>query len=174
MGTRQSASHWRGADMMSKGGYTVTANTGCSDWEAQQIGELGTATSDLDCLNKCLDISGAAYANFKSDACDDATLGAHSGACYCFSGCTMVKINAGISFRRRWQVRTLQLAMSALLALCLSPSLRALQQLLPLVFAEAQTEANRGSALPRAGKRQLWRPPRGNPVGEIVVVDKKW
>jgi len=90
--TRKSTttSQWRSADMMSKAGYTVTADTGCSDWEAQKIGDMMTATSDLDCLNKCLDVTGASYANFQRDKCHDATLGAHPGACYCFSGCTMV------------------------------------------------------------------------------------
>merc|ERR1712113_1105354 len=81
----------RGADMMSKEGYETWANTGCSDWEAQQIGKFWTTSSDLNCLNKCLMLSGARYANFQADVCHDATLGAHSGACYCFSGCTMVE-----------------------------------------------------------------------------------
>merc|ERR1712066_915774 len=90
--TRKSTttSQWRSADMMSKAGYTVTADTGCSDWEAQKIGDMMTATSDLDCLNKCLDVTGASYANFQDAACHDAALGAKPGACYCFSGCTMV------------------------------------------------------------------------------------
>merc|ERR1712087_378321 len=90
--TRKSTttSQWRSADMMSKAGYTVTADTGCSDWEAQKIGDMVTASSDLDCLNKCFAVTGAAHANFQRDKCNDATLGAHPGACYCFSGCTMV------------------------------------------------------------------------------------
>lgn len=75
---------------MSKAGYTITKETGCSDWETQKVGDMMTATSDLDCLNKCLDVSGASYANYQSTGCHDATLGAKPGACYCFSGCTMV------------------------------------------------------------------------------------
>merc|ERR1712087_713425 len=53
-------------------------------------GDMMTATSDLDCLNKCLGVTGALYANYQAAACHDATLGAKSGACYCFSGCTMI------------------------------------------------------------------------------------
>merc|ERR1712066_225956 len=54
------------------------------------VGDMLTAISDLDCLNKCLDVPGATYANYQSASCHDASLGAKSGACYCFSGCTMV------------------------------------------------------------------------------------
>jgi len=66
-------------------------DTGCSDWEAQAVGDMMTATSDLDCLNKCLDVTGASYANYQAAACHDATLGAKPGACYCFSDCAMTE-----------------------------------------------------------------------------------
>jgi len=79
---------WLGQDIESKA-YGTDADTGCSDWEKVMIGSMQTATSDLDCLNKCLNTSGAMYANFQADKCD-AYNGAHEGACYCFSDCSKI------------------------------------------------------------------------------------
>merc|ERR1712187_344637 len=35
-----STSQWRGADVMSKGGYEVKADTGCSDWADKTLGSM--------------------------------------------------------------------------------------------------------------------------------------
>jgi len=85
------AQTWQGVDAMSKKEHVIDSDTGCSDWEANQIGSLLTATSDLDCLNKCLLVAGAKYANFQGDHCASDVKGAHKGACYCFKDCTKVE-----------------------------------------------------------------------------------
>merc|ERR1712187_774229 len=84
------AQDWRELDTMSKNAHKIEPDTGCSDWEKNQIGKILTAENDLDCLNKCLVVTGAKYANFQDDHCATAANGAHKGACYCFKDCTKV------------------------------------------------------------------------------------
>jgi len=84
------AQTWREVDTVSKNAHKIEPDTGCSDWEKNQIGKLLTASNDLDCLNKCLVVTGAKYANFQDDHCASDVNGAHKGACYCFKDCTKV------------------------------------------------------------------------------------
>jgi len=80
---------WTGNDPLSKSSYHAEPDTGCADWESMMIGSIQTAASDLDCLNKCLVVDGAKFANYQSDQCD-AYNGAYAGACFCFKGCKKV------------------------------------------------------------------------------------
>jgi len=78
-----------GSDIISESSYVIQENTGCSDWANVTTGTMQTADSALDCLNKCLVIDGAKYANYQSDTCS-AENGAYVGACYCFTDCTKI------------------------------------------------------------------------------------
>jgi len=91
MSTAGPGATWSALDTLSKSTHNIEPDTGCSDWEAQMAIPMTTATSDLDCLNKCLPIAGAKYANYQGDTCDNSANGAEKGACYCFKGCAMVK-----------------------------------------------------------------------------------
>jgi len=81
---------WANSNFISESTHEITPNTGCSDWETQKIGSILKATSDLDCLNKCLVVAGAKYANYQDDHCDSDVNGAEKGACYCFTDCTEI------------------------------------------------------------------------------------
>jgi len=84
--------NWSSLTSISKEGtHTITKDTGCSDWKSQMAIPMTTATSDLDCLNKCLVVAGAKYANYQDDHCDSDINGAEKGACYCFKDCAKVQ-----------------------------------------------------------------------------------
>merc|ERR1712039_960391 len=102
--------------MMSKAGYTVTADTGCSDWEARRhwrlVCELPKGTNAM--TQPWVLIQEHATASVDA---------------------RWLETHAGTSFRRRWPARTVPMSVQHLL--WPPPPRRAPQRLLQLVFDEA-------------------------------------